>query len=109
MSDENEGEFGLVMPFVSCQPNGPHDPTSYVQGWDISNLDFVLEMLSFLKKYSLVEATVSRYVAPESVPQIDLVAMRHGFTMTTVPWDEHPDEWVLVTLQLSTTTEGEMK
>jgi hypothetical protein len=23
--------------------------------------------------------------------------MRHGYAMTSEPWDEHPDEWALVT------------
>lgn len=37
------------------------------------------------------------YVYPAMVPQYDLLAMHLGYSMATEPWDEHPDEWTLVT------------
>lgn len=39
--------------------------------------------------------TFSEYVEPALIPQLDLLAMHLGWTLTAEPWDDHPDEWVL--------------
>lgn len=91
-------EYGLVMPFVVCEDQGgPYDAKAFVAGYTASNLDETLRNLAHVRANGLVVATIKRYVPPALVPQLDLIAMRHGFTLTTEPWDEHPEEWTLAT------------
>ena len=87
-----EANYGLVMPFVvTASIGGPYDDTAFVAGYEAGWLDL---MLSITNK---VGADVRRYVPPELVAQLDLIAMRHGYKLTTEPWDEAPDEWTLAT------------
>lgn len=97
-SPPEPSEYGLVMPFVTCSPDGPHDSESYVEAWRVARLDATLEALVGLRTHGLTSSEVQLYASPASVPQIDLVALKHSFTMTSEPWDEYPDEWTLVTL-----------
>lgn len=99
-----EGEFGLVMPFVACESNGGHyQDHAFVAAYSAANLDETLRHLAHLTTNGLTAATVERYVPPQLVPQLDLIAMRHGFTLTTEPWDEHPDEWTKATFTKGST------
>jgi hypothetical protein len=85
------GGFGLVMPFVVTTSNGgPYADDAFVAGWEGGWLDAMLLVCRPLG------VTIERYVIPSLVPQLDLLAMRHRYTMTAQPWDEDPDEWVLV-------------
>ncbi len=85
---EEEPTYGLVMPFVVCaEQGGPYDAKAYVAGWRVGALDCRLELEQ--------PKTWHGYVSPADVPQIDLVAMRHGYSMTTETYD---DEWTLVEL-----------
>ena len=82
----------LVMPFVVCQSNGgPYDDVAFVAGarWGQDHHTVKTENPD----------EWSAYVYPEMVPQYDLLAMDQGYTMTTEPWAEHPDVWVLVTFR----------
>lgn len=89
MSDGNENHYKPTMRFVTCKSEGgPHDDHAYAQGWSMCALDVLLP--------TVVE-THEQYLHPSSLPQADLLAMRHGFTMTSEPWDEHPDEWTRMT------------
>ncbi len=96
MSDE----FDLLMPFVTvASKGGPHDDESYVAGWEMGQLD-----------YRLATAAFGRFVVPptvlkrDSLPQIQLIAMKHGYVDRVVEWDDTvewcddhaADEWVLV-------------
>ncbi len=92
MSDPKHAHYGLVMPFVVTRDvGGPYAADAFVAGWEAGVIDMLLPIV---RPHGL---TVSRYVHPPLVPQLDLVAMRHGYTLTTEPWDEHPDEWTLAT------------
>ena len=94
MSDDNEtpAGYGLVMPFVvTVSQGGPYDDNAFVAGWEAGWLDAMLLACRPLG------ATVERYVDSSLVPQLDLVAMRHRYTMTVEPWEEHPDDWSFVT------------
>lgn len=78
------------MPFVVCaSQGGPHDDGPFVAGYECGWLDATL---------AAGPDTVSRYMRADSLPQVDLIAMRHGYTVTSTPWDEHPDEWTWVEL-----------
>lgn len=84
-------EFGLVMPFVVCKSNGgPFDDHAFVAGARYGQIEEEAKTID-------AGGEKSWYAEPGLVPQLDLLAMHHGLTMATVPWDEHPDEWTLVT------------
>lgn len=84
------GGYDLVYPFVVCQSNGgQYEDQSFVEGVKMGVATAALERGD-------VEHVV--YANPASVAQYDLLAMHHGYRMTAEPWDEHPDEHVLVTL-----------
>jgi hypothetical protein len=90
MSDEeNETEFGLVMPFVVCaSQGGPYDDDSYVAGYEAGKLDAELALgpphvLAFWPPALSFHA--------ENKPQLDLVAMKNGYT---VRWANEVDGWV---------------
>lgn len=90
--DQPPSEFGLVMPFVTCTSNGgPHDDGTFVAGYECGQIDAELALAA-----SIHAQPRERYVSTDSVPQVDLIAMRHGFHMTAEPWGKHPDEWTLV-------------
>lgn len=86
-----EGEnFGLVMPFIVCSDQGgPYDAAAFVAGATWQAIDSELE-----RDKPII---TSHYVDPALVAQLDLSAMRHGYRLEAAPWDEHPDEWTLVT------------
>lgn len=90
---EEEG-YGLILPFVVCASvGGPYDDAAFVAGWECGSIDAALKN---------AEGTVASFqwqVHPLLVPQIDLVAMHRGFRISKKePWDEHPDEWVLLSI-----------
>lgn len=91
---EEHAAYELVMRFVVCAgEGGPYDDAAFVAGVRWGRLDAQMERRS--------DAEIRLYAEPALVPQIDLSAMRYGYTMTSEPWDEHPDEWTLVTLTRS--------
>ena len=85
-ADEHE-VYGLVMPFVVVKSKGgPLDDEAYVAGFECGRLDV-----------RLAEATGPRVmttVHTVSVPQLDLLAMNHGWRMTTEPTEF--EEWTFV-------------
>lgn len=86
---EQPAEYGLVMPFVACQSQGgAYDDSSFVAGYEAATVDAVLGATQ------KVIGSFERWVVPGLVPQLDLIAMRHGYTTTSEPWDEHPEDYV---------------
>ncbi len=75
MSDDTE--YGLVMPFVIVKSNGGiYDDAAFVAGASCGQLMAELETLAAHR------ATPSqRYMRPELLPQIDLIAMRYGYKL----------------------------
>lgn len=94
MSSEprNEHELSLVMPFVVVKPDGPYDEKSFVAGMQCSQ---IMEALSHSG------TSWSGYVMPGIVPQLDLIAMQRGLTVTQQPWEGHEADWTLVTIGYS--------
>lgn len=88
--DPDEVTYGLVMPFVVCAPDGPYDSDAFVAGVYYGELDMRM------KKN---EARVERYVPTPLVPQIDLLAMFHGYSFSATPWEEYPEDWTYVKME----------
>jgi hypothetical protein len=105
MSDDDEqvGGWDLVLPFVACTDHGgPYDPDSFAAGWAAGQLDLALAAAAELG------GSFDRYVRPALVPQIDLIAMRRGYTMRAEPWNEEP-EWVRVQLHPAVDADGDVE
>lgn len=92
MTDET---YGLVMPFVVCGDDGPYDSASFVAGCRFTQDQMQLDAETVTGD----GWTWQRYVYPAMLPQYDLLAMHHGLVMESEPWDEHPDEWTLITFR----------
>lgn len=89
MSDAEEcaGEFSLVMPFTVCAGRGgPYDDVAFVAGYQCGLIEARLRD---------GEPEVKEYVPPALVPQIDLLAMRFGYSLAHYP---DCDGWTLVEL-----------
>lgn len=85
--DPGSEHYTLVMPFVICRDRGgPFDADSFAAGWACAVID--VRLLG--ESDSTIEVPVLRTV----VPQLDLVAMRRGWRLSTEGLD---DEWVLAT------------
>lgn len=83
---DEEGSFGMLMPFVTVQSKGgPHDDVSYAAGYAMGLLD---------EKLCQGLGVVEMPVGLESVPQADLLAMRYGYRMTSTP----EGEWSMLRL-----------
>lgn len=89
----HEGEYGLVMPFVTvASAGGPHDDAAFTAGWECGRADQTLTALA---------GHLGRLVVgcnPDVIPQLDLIAMRHGYRIEVTPWGEHPEEWCEVVI-----------
>lgn len=82
----NEAEYGLVMPFTVCtSKGGPYDDASFVAGYEMGLLD---------ARLADGPARVNASLRSDSIPQIDLLAMRHGYAVATEPWEDG-SEWTL--------------
>lgn len=89
MSD-NDDFFGLVMPFVVVtSKGGPHEDSPFTAGYECGYLDRLLETRDI--------EIIDRYIHTSIVPQLDLVAMRHKYTMKWEVWVDSPD-WTKVVL-----------
>lgn len=85
-------DYGLVMPFVPVKSRGgPYDDNSYVAGYEMGLLDARLPLLGDW----VVQCRFT--IHKENLEQADLIAMRHGFSVTPVAPDDFPD-WVWITL-----------
>lgn len=86
IDDEPEDEgFGLVMPFLPvASKGGPLDDEAYVAGFEVGRLDAILATAETL---GLTPDT--HYLIHElNAEQLDLIAMRYGFTCTVEPIGE---------------------
>lgn len=74
---EEEAGYTVVMPFLVVQSKGgPYEDEAFTAGWAMGSLDAKLEALSIdLRAAYKIGVTVPT----ECIPQIDLIAMKHGF------------------------------
>lgn len=91
MSDD--ADYSLVMPFVVCRSQGgPYDDQSFVAGWEMGALDALLA--------NFPTRRFGRTVRTASMPQVELIAMRYGYTVEA----ETTDEWTTATFTRSPPT-----
>lgn len=87
-----ENEYQLVMPFVvTSDAGGPYDSHAFVAGANFGALDTELKILTAFRAIPQ-----PRYLETPLLPQIDLLAMKHGLVIQKTPWDEHPEEWTRI-------------
>lgn len=100
---EEEGQYGLVMPFNVVQSaGGPYEDEAFVAGVYVGEIDACLRLMH------TTSAILQWYVSPKLLPQLDLLAMRYGYTMTSEPWEDHPDEWTQVVFEKSGPATGDV-
>lgn len=86
-----EHEHELVMPFVTVQSKGgPHEDAAYTAGYECGRLD---AFMSFLAAPGLGGAGFTATIRAVSVPQVDLIAMRHGFSTERVEPGGDGHDW----------------
>ena len=96
MPDEEVG-FELAMPFVVCKSKGgPYDDAAYVAGWEGAYWDLELQRMGeFTTGHTIVAS-----IHTDNQPQIDLIAMKHGWTATFDEPDPEFPGWLTVTFRL---------
>lgn len=88
--DEEEVEYGMVMPFVACQSQGgAYEDDSFVAGYQAGQIDALL--------VALVPASAAcTVVVPDALAeQIDLITMKHNYGSTV---RDRRDGWSSITL-----------
>lgn len=94
-SDDDETGWNLVMPFVVCQSQGgPYDDESFVAGWTLATVDVRLGQCAVDRR------PMSVLMPAPSVPQVELIAMKHGYLTAVEPHEDAPEEWSTVTFLL---------
>jgi hypothetical protein len=74
---DDDCELELVMPFIPVQSRGgPHDDAAYVAGYEMGRIDAILATAQTLG----LTPDTHYVIRTENGPQIDLIAMRYGFT-----------------------------
>jgi hypothetical protein len=94
--EPDESEYALVYPFVCCTSNGGvYDDDAFVAGVRFGEISAALRA-----KSAIYETTCE----PSLIPQLDLLAMHTGYTLT------HecavPDAWEYATFRLDMTEAG---
>lgn len=90
-----EQPYELVMPFVvTTSHGGPYEDNAFVAGWQCAEVDRELAWGQTIKA-DLMRKTVFTGV----LPQIELIAMKHGYTATFGCDDE--SEWAAVLFRLT--------
>lgn len=83
----SDAEYGLVMPFVVCaSQGGPYEDDAFVGGYECGQIDTAL---------SLRQPIGYRQVHTTSLPQLDLIAMRHGYRLLK---GEDNDGWTEISV-----------
>ncbi len=86
----DEVTHALVMPFVIVtSKGGPYDDQAFVAGWACGVFDVRLETIA-----AMGGLPMAQWVRTDTVPQLDLIAMRRGFLLQTLEANE--DGWTLV-------------
>lgn len=81
----DEGGYELVMPFVSCiSQGGPYEDEAFVAGFQVGGVDALLAA-------GMTPPPGQPYYR-SLLPQLDLVAMRHGRTVTVEGCGPREDE-----------------
>lgn len=77
MTENDDAALALEMPFIVCaSQSGPYDDEPFAAGWTCGQLYAELATC-----HQIGAEPRGRHVLPEILPQVDLIAMRHGFTV----------------------------
>jgi len=95
MSGDDEANYELVMPFVAvASQGGPFDDNAYTAGWEAARIDCALrecaDVVLVAETFAKFGAGLRATVSSDNVPQLDLVAMRRGWTMVA---EDASDGW----------------
>lgn len=90
-------EYDLIMPFLPVtSKGGPYDDEAFVAGYTCGRLDAALASgaPAFADWFPILSSLI---------PQIDLIAMRHGYVMEVRDraWGDDSVEWAFVKLSRS--------
>lgn len=97
----DEAEYDLVMPFVLCaSQGGPYDDAAFVAG---ATCGALMEELRVCQAIAAIPK--ERYVDEALMPQVDLIAMRHGFSLEPGELDE-ASGWRIVSFTVTDEPEG---
>lgn len=89
MPEPDDLEYQIVMPFVVCKSvGGPYEDHAFCAGYALGAVDQYLS----IELPDLYDITIRT----ASLPQLDLLAMRHGYVMTQ---QEGDDEWTWVLME----------
>lgn len=100
-ADDPEG-YSLVMPFVVvASRGGPFDDQAYAAGWEMGAIEVRLQMACLLG-LGLPHVTVLR----SNLPQIELLAMKHGLLITENEWPDYVDAIVTDTWAFLSFSQG---
>jgi len=94
VSDE-QARYGLVMPFVIYMDQAE----ALAAGWDCGSLCAELKLCAAMPT-GLGATPHGRYMKTAILPQADLIAMHHGYSITPGETDES-GEWVWVDFHLT--------
>lgn len=101
MGESDEGCYESVMPIVLAQSNGgPFDDAAVVAGMACGALDYELKVAA-----SLGAVPRERYIDSCLIRQVDLIAMRHGYTLQLGDLDDSSG-WQVVSFDWSSTSEA---
>jgi len=83
---DEDAEYGIVMPFTIVQSKGgPHEDSAFTSGYRMGTADMTLSTLNHLGALAW-----DYFARVEEHDQLDLIAMRHGYSVTMV---ELTDGW----------------
>ena len=112
--EPDDGEYGLVMPFVvtydECDEEDmrsddrPYEAGAFVAGCYHGE---IAGWLAAAQEYPGANGRLATgwWVPSPVVPQLDLLAMHHGYTLTAEPWDEYPEEHTYVSFAKAASVE----
>lgn len=91
--DNEEQQHELVMPFVTVQSNGgPHEDVAFAAGWGMGHLSAVLDgAVAKLETLGPLRVQVERTVDVDVRSQVDLIAMKCGWTVEFAEIDGYPE------------------
>lgn len=93
MDEPEDDGMALVMPFVVVKSEGgPYDDDAFTAGYECGLIDQALTVA-----VACNAETLFRTVRTANLPQLDLIAMRHGFTAKAETNEYGNAEWSDVT------------
>lgn len=92
--EPDEVEYELLMPFIVCaSQGGPYDDEAFAAGFQLGRI------YSDADAGAVMGVAPGPYTVPSAcVAQVDLIAMKHGFTIARATDLDEPAGWTAVVL-----------